>query len=157
MKDRTIQRKRAGKVLFLALFIFTGFGALFVATTGYSGGRDDDPVKPVNGETFAVYSVEIPDKVTFAGEPVPLDLFDIKEALDRELLFPNHQAYQNGQPVLSPDRTCIKKESCPRRFQIPGCGRKRTHAGSFTGQGGRILAIDERNSARLRIGGELDG
>jgi hypothetical protein len=31
-------------------------------------------------------AVKIPDKVTFAGEKVPLDQFDVKEALDRELL-----------------------------------------------------------------------
>ena len=29
---------------------------------------------------------EIPDSVSFAGEPMPLDRFDVKEALDRELL-----------------------------------------------------------------------
>lgn len=31
-------------------------------------------------------SVEIPDSATFAGERVPLERFDIKEALDRELI-----------------------------------------------------------------------
>jgi hypothetical protein len=31
-------------------------------------------------------AVKIPDKVNFAGEEMPLDQFDVKEALDRELL-----------------------------------------------------------------------
>jgi len=31
-------------------------------------------------------AVKIPEKVTFAGEEMPLDQFDVKEALDRELL-----------------------------------------------------------------------
>ncbi len=34
----------------------------------------------------AFKSVKIPDSVTFAGEPVPMDRFDIRESLDRELL-----------------------------------------------------------------------
>ena len=119
MKDRTIQRKRAGKVLFLALFIFTGFGTLFVATTGYSGGRDDDPVKPVNGESFAVYGVEIPDKVTFAGESVPLDLFDIKEALDRELLSNTYFHSQTIRLIKMANRYFPQIEPVLRKNLVP--------------------------------------
>lgn len=35
-------------------------------------------------------SVYIPETVTFAGEKIPLDRFDVKEALDRELLSNNY-------------------------------------------------------------------
>ncbi|SHE97924.1 Transglycosylase SLT domain-containing protein [Mariniphaga anaerophila] len=34
----------------------------------------------------AFHAVEVPDSVTFAGEPVPLWRFDVRESLDRELL-----------------------------------------------------------------------
>ena len=34
----------------------------------------------------AVYPVDIPSELDFANEPVPLDYFDVKESLDRELL-----------------------------------------------------------------------
>jgi membrane-bound lytic murein transglycosylase D len=42
-----------------------------------------------NGEASQLYSVaavKIPEKLTFAGEKVPLDNFDTRESLDRELL-----------------------------------------------------------------------
>jgi len=60
--------------------------AVFIATKGYSEGTENDPVRPGNGESFAVYGVELPNQVEFAGEPMPLDLFDVREALDREML-----------------------------------------------------------------------
>lgn len=45
---------------------------------------DDQSVIPAEETKFTV--VKIPEKVTFAGEEMPLDQFDVKEALDRELL-----------------------------------------------------------------------
>lgn len=37
-------------------------------------------------EHYRLYSPPIPDSLSFAGEPVPLDRVDVREALDRELL-----------------------------------------------------------------------
>ncbi|MCK5134307.1 MAG: lytic transglycosylase domain-containing protein [Bacteroidales bacterium] len=81
-----MKRRKIKHILFFAWLVVTGFVAVMVATTGYSEGLDDDPVDPVRRESFAVYGVNMPDQVTFAGEVLPLDLFDVKEALDRELL-----------------------------------------------------------------------
>ncbi len=119
MKDRTIQRKRVRKVLFLALFTLTGFGALFVATTGYSDGRNDDPVEPVNRESFAVYGVEIPDRVTFAGELVPLDLFDVREAMDRELLSNTYFHSQTIRLIKMANRYFPQIEPVLRKNLVP--------------------------------------
>jgi membrane-bound lytic murein transglycosylase D len=83
---KNIWRARIRPGLFIALFAMTAGMALFIATTGYSGGIEDGPAGSGNRESFTVYGVEVPDQVSFAGEPVPLDLFDVKEALDRELL-----------------------------------------------------------------------
>ncbi|NJK84923.1 MAG: lytic transglycosylase domain-containing protein [Bacteroidales bacterium] len=65
---------------FLALFvliIFTGSGK-------NNGGSSEDNAK--NEDFYSVTAVKIPDKLDFAGEPVPLDNFDTRESLDRELL-----------------------------------------------------------------------
>jgi membrane-bound lytic murein transglycosylase D len=35
---------------------------------------------------YKIFSVKIPDKLDFAGEPVPLDNYYVRESLDRELL-----------------------------------------------------------------------
>ncbi len=80
-------RNRKGAKLFLYLVIIVAVSVLaeFVITTVYSGSKDD-PVSGVENEVYSVQGVLIPEEVTFAGEPLPLDLFDVKEALDRELL-----------------------------------------------------------------------
>jgi membrane-bound lytic murein transglycosylase D len=53
--------------------------------------------KRVEGKTKIPYqwvAPELPDQISFAGEPVPLDNWEIKERLDRELLF--NYYYQNN-------------------------------------------------------------
>lgn len=77
--------RRAKHYLFLISFVITGALAVGLATTGYTGTKSVS-VEPGDKELYTVCSVEIPGQVTFAGEPVPLDLFDVKESLDRELL-----------------------------------------------------------------------
>ncbi len=61
-------------------------GGIILASTGYSEGLEEEPLRPDNGDAYAVYGVDLPKQVTFAGEPMPLDLFDVREALDREML-----------------------------------------------------------------------
>jgi len=80
------RRKRIRRGLFFTFIIGIGLVAVFVVSTAYSGESENEPVTTDNREAFTVYGVEVPERVTFAGEPVPLDLFDVKEALDRELL-----------------------------------------------------------------------
>ncbi len=46
---------------------------------------------------YAVFSLPIPDSVEFAGEIVPLDHFDVREALDQELLI---NTYWQSQTLL---------------------------------------------------------
>lgn len=46
---------------------------------------------------YGIYSVKIPEKITFAGEEVPIHNFDVKESLDRELLI---NTYWQSQTVL---------------------------------------------------------
>ena len=49
-------------------------------------GRKDDPVVINRIEHSKFMAVCLPDSMTFAGEPVPLKRFDVRESLDRELL-----------------------------------------------------------------------
>jgi hypothetical protein len=77
-------RNRIRKGAFIALFLITGGMAVLVATTGYSG--ESDSIDSEHKESFSVYGVQVPERVVFAGEPVPVDLFDVKESLDKEML-----------------------------------------------------------------------
>lgn len=71
--------------LFFGLFASTAVLAVVMAATAYTGTGSGE-VQTENKESYTVYGVEVPDQMTFAGEPVPLDLFDVRESLDRELL-----------------------------------------------------------------------
>jgi len=77
--------KRALSYLFFGLFTSTAVLAVVLAATGYTG-TESGSVNSENKESYMVYGVEVPEQVTFAGEPVPMDLFDVRESLDRELL-----------------------------------------------------------------------
>jgi hypothetical protein len=77
--------RRAKNHFFIFAFVGTLILGLALATTGYTGSGNES-VEPETKESYAVYGVDIPGKVAFAGEPVPLDLFDVRESLDRELL-----------------------------------------------------------------------
>jgi membrane-bound lytic murein transglycosylase D len=83
--SREAKGRKALHYLIITSFVTTVVLALALATTGYTASGEGS-VESDEKDSYVVYGVEIPEKVSFAGEPVPLDLFDVKEALDRELL-----------------------------------------------------------------------
>ena len=60
-----------------------------------SSARSED-AKVIQESETKFTSVAIPDKFSFAGEEMPLDRFDVREALDRELL---SNAYFHSQTI----------------------------------------------------------
>ncbi|NOX84749.1 MAG: hypothetical protein GXO86_02105 [Chlorobi bacterium] len=64
-------------LLLLTVLLFAGFG---VWTT-----RQQKQTPGNNQQYYRIVVPVIPDTLSFAGEPVPLDLFYVKESLDREL------------------------------------------------------------------------
>lgn len=64
---------------------------LFVIGLGFTREEEEEKEeRPTFAERFrddySIYSLELPDSLTFAGEEVPVDYFDVRESLDRELL-----------------------------------------------------------------------
>jgi len=47
---------------------------------------DSGPGESTNKGEYAVFPVELPEELYFAGERVPIDFFDVSESLDQELL-----------------------------------------------------------------------
>lgn len=47
--------------------------------------KDQSKLPGTNEQYYKIVSLDIPDELSFAGEPVPLDIFYVKEGLDREL------------------------------------------------------------------------
>jgi len=83
--NRVRNRIRGKHIVYLLVFVITGGVALLLAGSVYSG-SSEEPVSPDENGVYSVQAVEIPEQVSFAGEPMPLDLFDVREGLDRELL-----------------------------------------------------------------------
>ncbi len=68
---------------------------------------------------YYVSSPEIPKELDFAGEPVPLDKFDVYESLDREMLV---NTYFHSQTILSikrMNRFFPVIEPILKKYQIP--------------------------------------
>ena len=70
----------------LALFFALGF-------------RDsgNEPYKPLSDTVYSIQSFKLPDEVIFAGERMPLENFDTRESLEREILT---SAYRHSSTIL---------------------------------------------------------
>jgi len=80
----------------LAIMLLLSTGFIFTLLVS---AKDPQPVTADNEEYMPVAaSWALPDDVTFAGEPLPLQYFDTRESLDREL---NATAYRHGSTLLT--------------------------------------------------------
>jgi membrane-bound lytic murein transglycosylase D len=87
-----IGKKSWGIVLSGIVILNIGIIALLI-----SGSTADGESEIVRMETpVAFKAVEIPSSVTFAGERMPIEQFDVREAIDRELL---SNAYFHSQTI----------------------------------------------------------
>jgi membrane-bound lytic murein transglycosylase D len=86
--------KSKNTVIIVAGLIFVSF--LFVFSKQNEKLDNVDYQKEFN-KNYAVYSLSLPDEITFAGEKVPLDHFDVREALDQEMLI---NTYWQSQTLL---------------------------------------------------------
>ncbi len=79
-----MSRKKSWGIV-LSIIVILNIGVVALLITG-STAEAEPEVVTVHTPAAAFKAVEIPDSVLFAGEPVPLWRFDVREALDRELL-----------------------------------------------------------------------
>ena len=109
--------RRATYYIFISSFIVMILMALGLATTAYTG-TDEDELE-ADRASYTVYGVEIPDQVSFAGEPVPLDLFDVRESLDRELLSNTYFHSQTIRLIKMANRYFPQIEPVLKKHLIP--------------------------------------
>jgi len=64
-------------LIILILLLIFGFDKLLI--------NKQSQLPGTNEQYYKIVSVSIPDTLFFAGEEMPLDIFYVKEALDREL------------------------------------------------------------------------
>jgi membrane-bound lytic murein transglycosylase D len=115
---REEKSRRAKHYFFLISFAITGVLAVALAATGYTG-TGTGTVIPDDKESYTVYGVQIPAQLTFAGEPVPLDLFDVREALDKELLSNTYFHSQTIRLIKMANRYFPQIESVLRKNLVP--------------------------------------
>ena len=56
-----------------------------------------DEFQEMFNRNYAIFALELPEKLDFAGEKMPLEYFDVRESLDRELLV---NTYWQSQTLL---------------------------------------------------------
>lgn len=98
-----------------------GVATLFINSS--PGETDDKEQQRAFESDYNIYSLPLPEKLNFAGETVPLDQFDIRERLDRELLVNTYWQSQTllfikranrWFPVIEP---ILKEEGVPDDFK----------------------------------------
>lgn len=111
MKERNLSRERGNlnsiSIFLSVIAIGVIIGGLFFNSTSEVNTKSPYSLNHNTGKVF-FSPPELPDTLSFAGEPVPLQNFDVKEALDREMLV---NTYFHSQTLLF-----IKK--APRYFHV---------------------------------------
>ncbi|MFZ2286353.1 MAG: lytic transglycosylase domain-containing protein [Bacteroidales bacterium] len=109
----------------LAFMLLLSAGFVFTLL----GSADDPRPVPIDNEEFmpAAASWALPENVSFAGESLPLQNFDTRESLDREL---NATAYRHGSTLLTIKRSgryfpeierILKENGIPEDFKYLAC------------------------------------
>ncbi len=75
--------KKGWRIL-LSLVLVINIGVVFFLISGSA--NPDNPANTELDKPVQFQAITIPDTVSFAGEPMPLERFDVRESLDRELL-----------------------------------------------------------------------
>jgi len=111
--------KNSGKTVFILLFIFV---AILIAVSFIDTDKKEKPVVDLNNYA-PITSVTLPEKLDFAGEQVPLDIFYVREHLDRELTINTYwhsstilwlKRAERWFPLIEP---ILKEEGVPDDFK----------------------------------------
>ncbi len=78
--------QRNWKYIAITLILVVGLQLFSRQQIMTAGGKDNASVADINSNAAVFRSPAVPNTLTFAGEPVPLQVPDVAERLDRELL-----------------------------------------------------------------------
>lgn len=108
--------------LLISNLVLLGF--IFSSNTKLDDGETGDNIKVAPSMVAQkVLAIKLPEEAFFAGEPIPLDAFDVRERLDRELLVNTYWHSNSLQlfklasrafPVIEP---ILKEEGVPDDFK----------------------------------------
>lgn len=104
-------------------FVLLLFSLLVFSLFNFSSHKDDRLYNDLFSSNYRIFSVQLPDKLDFCGENVPLHNFDVRERLDREMLV---NVYWQSQTLLFHKRAArwfpviepiLKKNGIPDDFK----------------------------------------
>ena len=85
------------KTIITALALAGTIIVIFGVTLGFKGSADSRTASVKAGNEYSIKTFKLPDVVTFAGEKMPLENFDTRESLEREILI---SAYRHSSTIL---------------------------------------------------------
>jgi membrane-bound lytic murein transglycosylase D len=85
------------KTVITALALAGAVIVIFGVTLGFKGSADSPTAPGKSGIEYSIKIFKLPDVVTFAGEKMPLENFDTRESLEREILI---SAYRHSSTIL---------------------------------------------------------
>jgi len=111
------------KILLKSFYIVITLLFILIIFNLLSFSEDKNNKSQNNNKTYSIYPVILPDSLEFAGEPVPLEDFDIYESLDKEFTI---NTYWQSQMLLFIKRSSrylptiekiLKKNNVPDDFK----------------------------------------
>lgn len=111
------------------IFIFTMISVLCLSVAGLfyfftsDEGVSDKLYREAFRKNYKIFALDVPDQIAFAGEDAPLNIFYVREALDRELLVNTYWHNQTLQlfkkayryfPVIEP---ILEEHGIPEDFK----------------------------------------
>jgi hypothetical protein len=84
------------KVLITGVVVIKAAVIILLVTEGFNRDQNGEIREMIREMNYQVGSFELPDSFDFAGEPMPLSYFDVRESLDRELLI---SAYRHSATI----------------------------------------------------------
>ncbi len=86
------------KTAYTAILLLSVIIIIFSITEGFKGLSSNPDMQFLESDSiYTIKSFKLPDNVTFAGEKMPLDNFDTRESLEREILV---SAYRHSSTIL---------------------------------------------------------
>ncbi|MEX0982995.1 MAG: lytic transglycosylase domain-containing protein [Bacteroidales bacterium] len=101
------------------IVLFSLTAVFFFGKAGFGGSPDEDPVVPEEEAFYGIFPFELPDELSFAGERVPLEYFDVHEALDREMLSNIFFHSQTIRMIKMSHRYFPEIETILEEYEIP--------------------------------------
>jgi len=154
---------------FYKLLVAFGFVLILVGVIrifSYSAQRsaDDELYQKYFKDSYRIFSVNIPDNLNFAGEPVPIHDFEVRERIEREFLV---NTYWQSQTLLFAKRAnrwfpviipILKKHGIPEDFKYMALAESGfTHGVSTKGAAGFWQFIPgTAQSYGLTVSDEID-